>query len=87
MGYHRPVSQWNHGKKSEYAERKEYIPPMINHKTEPVVAKPVSPESCEVTKPAVVLSESKDYGVTKKEKPKQYQELSAFVKATENKIV
>ncbi len=27
MGYHRPVSQWNYGKKSEYAERKEYIPP------------------------------------------------------------
>jgi len=34
MGYHRPVSQWNHGKKSEYVERKEYIPPMIQHKTE-----------------------------------------------------
>ncbi|TRZ51347.1 ribonucleoside triphosphate reductase, partial [bacterium] len=34
MGYHRPVSQWNHGKKSEYAERKEYIPPTTQHKTE-----------------------------------------------------
>jgi len=39
MGYHRPVSQWNHGKKSEYAERKEYIPPMISHKTETVSQK------------------------------------------------
>ena len=27
MGYHRPISQWNHGKKSEYKERKEYIAP------------------------------------------------------------
>ena len=24
MGYHRPVSQWNKGKKSEYKERKYY---------------------------------------------------------------
>jgi hypothetical protein len=41
MGYHRPVSQWNHGKKSEYAERKEYIPPTINNKTELVSQKKV----------------------------------------------
>jgi ribonucleoside-triphosphate reductase len=37
MGYHRPVSQWNHGKKSEYAERKEYIPP--THKAETITPK------------------------------------------------
>lgn len=28
MGYHRPVTQWNKGKKSEYAERKEYNAPL-----------------------------------------------------------
>jgi anaerobic ribonucleoside-triphosphate reductase len=25
MGYHRPVSSFNHGKKSEHAERKHFI--------------------------------------------------------------
>lgn len=29
MGYFRPVDQWNKGKKSEYAERREYIMPEI----------------------------------------------------------
>ena len=27
MGYHRPVDQFNAGKKSEYAERQEFIEP------------------------------------------------------------
>jgi len=40
MGYFRPVSQWNHGKKSEYKERKEYIAP----KHEPTVVE----SSCEI---------------------------------------
>jgi ribonucleoside-triphosphate reductase len=71
MGYHRPVSQWNHGKKSEYAERKEYIPPMHVNKVETVTAKPASAQG---------------YGAAK-EKPKQYQELSAFAKTIENKSV
>ncbi|MFA5831595.1 MAG: ribonucleoside triphosphate reductase [Candidatus Paceibacterota bacterium] len=49
MGYHRPVSQWNHGKKSEYAERKEYIPP--THKVETVLPKKgVKCEKAGVTK-------------------------------------
>jgi ribonucleoside-triphosphate reductase len=34
MGYHRPVSQWNHGKKSEYAERREYVAPTACHEIE-----------------------------------------------------
>jgi anaerobic ribonucleoside-triphosphate reductase len=25
MGYHRPVSQWNAGKKAEHAERKQFV--------------------------------------------------------------
>ena len=25
MGYHRPVSQWNAGKKAEHAERKPFV--------------------------------------------------------------
>jgi ribonucleoside-triphosphate reductase len=28
MGYHRPITQWNKGKKAEYAERKEYVAPL-----------------------------------------------------------
>jgi len=36
MGYFRPVSQWNHGKKSEYKERKEYIAPMHVGKKEEI---------------------------------------------------
>jgi ribonucleoside-triphosphate reductase len=28
VGYFRPVSQWNHGKKSEFVERKEYVAPI-----------------------------------------------------------
>ena len=36
MGYFRPVSQWNHGKKSEYKERKEYIAPMHVEKKEEI---------------------------------------------------
>jgi ribonucleoside-triphosphate reductase len=28
VGYFRPVSQWNHGKKSEFIERKEYVAPI-----------------------------------------------------------
>lgn len=28
VGYFRPVSQWNHGKKSEFVERKEYVAPV-----------------------------------------------------------
>lgn len=27
MGYHRPVSDWNPGKKSEYKERKQFKEP------------------------------------------------------------
>ena len=29
MGYHRPVDQWNEGKKSEYAERVSFKEPKI----------------------------------------------------------
>ena len=50
MGYHRPVSQWNHGKKSEYAERKEYIPPMVTHKTEDCLPKAVKGKKAEMVK-------------------------------------
>lgn len=25
MGYHRPISEWNHGKKQEFAERRQFI--------------------------------------------------------------
>ncbi|MCK9351359.1 MAG: ribonucleoside triphosphate reductase [Candidatus Pacebacteria bacterium] len=74
MGYHRPVSQWNHGKKSEYAERKEYIPPMMAHKTEMVSPSVLSDQ----TPPA------KDHGDAKK---KPYQELSSFANGTESKVV
>ncbi len=29
MGYLRPISDWNPGKRSEFAERKRYVPPVI----------------------------------------------------------
>ncbi len=29
MGYHRPVSEWNKGKKSEFACRKHFIEPTL----------------------------------------------------------
>lgn len=50
MGYFRPVSQWNHGKKSEYKERKEYVPPKHEEKSieSPIVVK----EKCETATPA-----------------------------------
>ncbi len=50
MGYHRPVSQWNHGKKSEYAERKEYIPPTITPKAEVCLPKTVKSKKAEMVK-------------------------------------
>ncbi|MCX6735724.1 MAG: ribonucleoside triphosphate reductase [Candidatus Parcubacteria bacterium] len=50
MGYHRPVSQWNHGKKSEYAERKEYIPPTIAHKPDVCLPKVVKGKKAEMAK-------------------------------------
>ncbi|MCX6738990.1 MAG: ribonucleoside triphosphate reductase [Candidatus Parcubacteria bacterium] len=50
MGYHRPVSQWNHGKKSEYAERKEYIPPTITPKAEVCLPKIVKGKKAEMVK-------------------------------------
>ena len=27
MGYHRPITSWNTGKKQEYKDRKVFIPP------------------------------------------------------------
>lgn len=37
MGYFRPVSEWNRGKKSEFAERKCFVESKAVAKKEPVL--------------------------------------------------
>jgi hypothetical protein len=33
MGYYRPVSMWNAGKQSEYADRRAFVEPSSAHRT------------------------------------------------------
>lgn len=38
MGYHRPVSEWNKGKKSEYAARKHFVQPVLTQFCDSIAA-------------------------------------------------